>query len=160
MNAEEIFNELVIFFKNNGRSSEKLILLPNVNDYSIKIFDGPFMKIKCGKKCYIYLKNTYMSMLESQIKTQVVKNPIGWNRFEVTDFEWITKIQKVLLMAYDDALFVSGNTFGCCHLFIECSDALKCISPFEERARLCIYRRNLEAGKIFYGKNANINVKR
>lgn len=52
-----------------------------------------------------------------------------------------------------------GNTnrddlFGCCYRYRECSDAGKCISE-TEGSENCIYRKNLEKGIIFYGKNAN-----
>lgn len=46
--------------------------------------------------------------------------------------------------------------FGCCHLYEECSAAKKCVSKFKIYATACAYRRNLEAGKIFYGKGKTI----
>lgn len=48
------------------------------------------------------------------------------------------------------------KTFGCCSSFIECSDAKKCIHPNKLYSTACMYRENLEKGKIFYGKNKNI----
>lgn len=47
-------------------------------------------------------------------------------------------------------------TFGCCNDFIRCSDALKCLKVDNPDYRGCSYRKNLEAGRIFYGKNRNI----
>jgi hypothetical protein len=47
--------------------------------------------------------------------------------------------------------------FGCCNSFIECSDAKMCITDDRELYLGCAYRKNLESGKIFYGKNKNIN---
>ena len=44
--------------------------------------------------------------------------------------------------------------FGCCAWYVQCSDALKCINPDTDHAKYCSYRQNLEAGRIFYGKNA------
>ena len=46
--------------------------------------------------------------------------------------------------------------FGCCHRYVECSDAGKCTAPDLFHAKGCFYKDNLESGKIFYGKNANI----
>jgi hypothetical protein len=48
------------------------------------------------------------------------------------------------------------QSFGCCHLYAECSDALKCIRPDSDNARGCIYRGNLHAGRVFYGINRNV----
>lgn len=49
-----------------------------------------------------------------------------------------------------------SNTFGCCHLFTECSDERKCLHRDQEYALGCAYRKNLEAGRIFYGVNCNV----
>ena len=46
--------------------------------------------------------------------------------------------------------------FACCNDFEKCSDALKCLYPEDRFYNGCYYRRNLEAGKVFYGKNKNI----
>ncbi len=49
----------------------------------------------------------------------------------------------------------SNNSFGCCGRYIECSDAKKCVNPDKLLALACAYRKNLEGGAIFYGKNKN-----
>lgn len=51
----------------------------------------------------------------------------------------------------------NARSFGCCDQFIECSDAKKCVHENKLYATACIYRRNLESGRIFYGKNRNID---
>lgn len=45
--------------------------------------------------------------------------------------------------------------FACCNDFVACSDAQQCIHPDDPFYNGCYYRVNLEAGRIFYGKNAN-----
>lgn len=42
--------------------------------------------------------------------------------------------------------------FGCCSRYRECSDARRCLAP--DIGHGCMYRRNLEAGRIFYGRNS------
>ena len=49
----------------------------------------------------------------------------------------------------------SPDSFGCCSSYRACSDAKTCIIPDRDYSANCLYRRNLEAGRIFYGKNAN-----
>ena len=44
-----------------------------------------------------------------------------------------------------------AESFGCCSSYAECSNAGHCIHPDYTG---CYYRKNLEAGCIFYGKNA------
>ena len=60
------------------------------------------------------------------------------------------------LFAWELKHFNPSNTFSCCSKYTECSDALKCIHENSMYARGCEYRKNLENGKIFYGKNKNI----
>jgi len=48
----------------------------------------------------------------------------------------------------------SSNIFSCCSRYRECSDARQCLIADQEHSGGCKYRVNLEAGNIFYGKNA------
>ena len=51
----------------------------------------------------------------------------------------------------------ASPVFGCCNDFIRCSDAKRCLKAGDPYYRRCEYRRNLEAGRIFYGINRNID---
>lgn len=46
--------------------------------------------------------------------------------------------------------------FGCCSRFNRCSDAKKCVHDNKLYSKACIYRSNLDEGRIFYGKNRNV----
>lgn len=48
------------------------------------------------------------------------------------------------------------ETFGCCSKYVECSDNKKCLCTDLIFRLGCQYKKNLEAGKIFYGKNKTI----
>lgn len=47
------------------------------------------------------------------------------------------------------------DSFGCCSRYLACSDAGHCVHPNIFRAQCCMYKKNLDAGKIFYGENAH-----
>lgn len=47
------------------------------------------------------------------------------------------------------------DTFGCCSRYLECSAAHACLIPDTELSSGCLYRRNLESGKTFFGKSAD-----
>ena len=49
-----------------------------------------------------------------------------------------------------------ADSFSCCSLYEQCSDAKKCIQTDPMFFGRCHYRENLKAGKIFYGKNKTI----
>lgn len=46
--------------------------------------------------------------------------------------------------------------WDCCHLYEQCSDAKRCVHPDKSFALACGYRKILNSGRIFYGKNRNI----
>lgn len=47
-----------------------------------------------------------------------------------------------------------AEKFGCCSKYTECSDNAACLFLADEEYSGCQYRKNLESGRIFYGKNA------
>lgn len=49
------------------------------------------------------------------------------------------------------------KTFSCCSKFNQCSDAKECVHENKLYSTACTYRRNLENGHVFYGKNRNID---
>ena len=66
-------------------------------------------------------------------------------------------------LSFGDLNFVGNSVtaskkediFGCCSHFRDCSDAKECLKPEKIDYENCAYKKNLESGKIFYGKNAN-----
>lgn len=69
-------------------------------------------------------------------------------------------VSKLLCLLHSISIdkFYTANVeqFGCCNDFIRCSDALGCLHTDNWDYIGCAYRRNLENGRIFYGKNKNI----
>lgn len=53
------------------------------------------------------------------------------------------------------ALSSAKDAFGCCSRYSACSDAKACLIPDCDYSKNCIYRKSLEQGHIFYGKNAD-----
>ncbi len=51
---------------------------------------------------------------------------------------------------------MSEHTFDCCSSFRKCSDTLECVHKNNSLFDGCTYRKKLEAGVVFYGKNCNI----
>lgn len=68
------------------------------------------------------------------------------NEKDLTDYEGPNEVGE------EEEL--SDSVFACCHLYRECSDQKRCLCEDEARSSQCAYRKNLEAGNIFYGRNA------
>jgi hypothetical protein len=65
---------------------------------------------------------------------------------------YLERLMRYRLMQYKS----KESTYGCCHLYEKCSDARKCISKNKIHATVCAYKKNLDKGRIFYGRNRNI----
>lgn len=70
----------------------------------------------------------------------------------------VPAIEEMVLAMYN--YFADRQTnysmMACCNDFVRCSDALECLHKYEEDYAGCWYRKNLEKGRIFYGKNRNV----
>ena len=51
---------------------------------------------------------------------------------------------------------MGGERFGCCSRYMQCSDEKKCVNPNYMMSLGCAYKKNLEEGRIFYGKNKTV----
>lgn len=82
----------------------------------------------------------------------------------ISRYDVLVKLDSEELLPYIENLIRSRllsyrstePTYGCCHLFNECSSAKKCVSKDKIYSTVCSYRKNLEAGRIFYGENKTI----
>ena len=83
---------------------------------------------------------------------------VGSARFPIATGKETVAIVADMVKAVYDSLSSStkGDSFGCCSDFVRCSDALCCLKNDNPAYRGCAYRKNLEAGRVFYGKNKNI----
>lgn len=105
-----------------------------------------FLKIEVDKK--------YASLFDG---VEVEYNDKNEARIKVKSIEDVISFSYQLgVISMETLAEFGGESFGCCGRYVECSDAKQCIHPDKLFARACAYRRNLEKGKIFYGKNKNI----
>lgn len=75
----------------------------------------------------------------------------------LVDEESIPKVNAMVRDIYEQRRSqVIGDAFGCCNDHVRCSDAGYCLHLKDRKYWGCYYRKNLEAGRIFYGKNKNI----
>ncbi len=80
------------------------------------------------------------------------KARVIFSRADDSVFQFIRENVLYCLATYE-----SSSSFGCCDRFIACSDAGKCVHDNKIYSMGCKYRANLEAGRIFYGKNRNVD---
>ncbi|MDR1852044.1 MAG: hypothetical protein LBR21_05255 [Propionibacteriaceae bacterium] len=73
------------------------------------------------------------------------------NQMDDPFYAWVREVIELRYRNYSS----TGDAFGCCSLYAECSDARRCLHDNLLYSRKCQYRKNLEAGIVFYGDNAS-----
>lgn len=178
---ENVLEELIIkhelpvkslyLMANTGRKND------NVTSYSVAIYEPDYPEVTGGRK-----DQTRNSIVMRIIENEVLE--VICSRYQYEDItkhivsELITKDLKsdpenkhIMIENTDDLIMdivkvcteyklkhytSKASTFGCCSRFNECSDAKKCVHENKLYSKACAYRRNLDAGRIFYGKNKNV----
>jgi hypothetical protein len=130
------------------------------NGKSISIFGSKVFEIseKTGEKVllckYQILEHFDLLKYTALDDTSDVENIAMIKIVDVKNF--LSVIEDLVYPIYIYCLnLIQVDTFGCCNSFIECSNKKECVSKDREFYLGCCYRRNLENGKIFYGKNKN-----
>lgn len=134
--------------KDNKKPTEGIKLVENKGDFTLWLYSEALLKFKVGKANYIYVKKEFQSELAELVRIEKVNAPAGWIRFQINQLEELRRIEHVIIKIFDSVTV--SDEFACCHLYQECSAVGKCISVRIERARACIYRKNLENGLNFY----------
>lgn len=142
-----MINELDIILESLGESiTEKPYYFKSKTNkwYSIKVGNKTLVKVDIAKCVTIIdsINNKNLTFKTSDSLT-VIKNNIN-----------------VIIESYFHYMRESdGDKFGCCSSYLECSNKKICVKN-DNFSRNCYYRKNLELGKIFYGKNRNIDKKK
>ena len=76
-------------------------------------------------------------------------------RIDKNSIEFLSFIQECTRYCIEN-YHSTAPVFGCCSKYIECSNQRKCIHVNQLYSTACLYRKNLEANRIFYGINKNI----
>lgn len=109
-------------------------------------------------KIRIHEESTYIEIREKNKKyfenCTFVDSNDGWCRIIMSQIDEVLKQRESLLSIALAEL--EDESFGCCSRYEICSDEKHCVQPDPILALSCAYRKNLEAGRIFYGKNRNI----
>lgn len=147
------------------KENEKLTIFKLANnDISFKVFKNSTLLKYCKmKKTKDIIEIRNINNIEETVKEKFNNIKYSSNNLYLRIF--IDNINDIQLLSNEIAeifktLFIqyinNEENFGCCSKFVQCSDNLKCVND-DIRLRLsCMYKKNLDNGRIFYGKNKNI----
>ena len=145
-----------------GIPSEKLTLVQMSGYWSVFLYDRCLLcRLKSGQS-FTYLTVKRLPLQQKDLLDGVViKNTAsdeqgGFDRIILTD-DALKRVQNIAPTLVANAINAMPKAYDCCSRYEECSDAKHCIHPDPVFAAGCGYARILREGRIFYGKNRNID---
>lgn len=144
---QKIMNQEYTKFLHVNKNQDKSI--------SIKAKSILAAKIKLTKRTsYIEVKPKFKDEFVNFERVHSSNNSL---RIKIAGIDDVIALINQLSIIYMKVLSELGEeSFGCCHRYVECSDALQCLHPDFMTSLACLYKKNLDRGKVFYGKNKNI----
>lgn len=109
-----------------------------------------------NRQHYISVPSALKDVIGADYATKTAKSEPNFLRIEI-DAENITAITPLVRDLVRAVIDRYPKEFDCCSRYLECSDAKYCIQPNPDIALGCGYKRILESGTIFYGKNRNVD---
>lgn len=135
-----------------GGSQSTMKILSNNNGYNINIHKNVFDNIQCPDNINFKIIN---EKKEKPKKKNIIP-PHVIVSFPTDSADFYNYVEAIIL--YKLAHYrTKSSTFSCCSKFHQCSDEKKCVHENKLYSTACTYRKNLENGRIFYGKNRNID---
>lgn len=112
-----------------------------------------------GKVHYISVPITFEDLIPDSFPQKRMKSESEMKYIRIS-----INLDHPVDMYTDFLVKISGETvnrfpkeWDCCSRYIQCSDAKACVHPDRREAIRCGYRKILHSGKIFYGKNRNVD---
>lgn len=155
MNVNLVYDEIIKILKNNDRDISYMEKKELLGHTAIYINETLAIKLKHTKtNFFIMLKKDFIKHFENNQNISTIKSDPNWFRYSLNNLYDIPNISDVIIDIYDNTESLV-DFFACCSRYMQCSDAKVCVHPDKIHAQGCNYKLNLEAGRIFYGNNAN-----
>jgi hypothetical protein len=108
-------------------------------------------------KTLLGVPEKYYSLFGLADRITIIKQQANWNTIELDNEIGNTILQEADVVFRQSFKDSASDVFGCCSRYEECSNEKLCVHPEKEMARGCMYKINLDNGRIFYGANRNID---
>ncbi len=141
-------------------TEERLELKPYANHHTIRMCEIAVIKIiKSRSKAGVRLEaaKRFLGLFKLEEEMETKKSDPLWAKIPFHKNivkRFIENAKAVFEECYQEG---TVESFGCCSRYMECSNQKKCIHPDIKEAQGCIYKHNLEEGRIFYGKNCTVS---
>ncbi len=109
-----------------------------------------------GRFPCISIPTAFMDLIPESCHTKTVTSEPNYLRLQITEEHPLESYTELLTKIVGEALDRYPSEWSCCSRYEACSDAKTCIHPDKDFALSCSYRKKLNAGQIFFGKNRNV----
>ena len=116
--------------------------------YKVRAFGIEYLKSSQTFK--IIFPIAYLDFLPASVVKIEYKSSDRFARIDVSSAEDLQALNRVIIEIFEGA---STKDIGCCSSYLECSDFHRCVNRYPSIFLHCSYRKNLNKGIIFYGKN-------
>ena len=125
------------------------------NSILLKFYDknNKYVEIK-------YINKDLLNQIRNIFPNVSYKEGDLYIKIFIDDYKDVLNLEKEIESIFIQlfSLYMNAEeSFGCCSRYIECSDKKQCVNNNIRLRFSCQYKKNLETGRIFYGKNKNIS---
>lgn len=109
-----------------------------------------------GKSHYISVPTVFSDLIPDNFPQKQLRSDTKYTRILIDAKHPIESYTDFLAKITGETINRYPKEWSCCSRYMECSDAKACIHPDKTLALVCGYRKILNSGRVFYGKNRNI----
>jgi len=144
--------------EDRGGNPDDLIFKSNLGYTTAFFVKLTIFRIKLrGKQHYISLPDIFEDLIPDSYPQKRVNSNEKYIRILINDEHPVESYIDFLTIVAAETLNRYPSAWSCCSHYKECSDAKACVHPNKTFALECKYRKILNSGRIFYGKNRNID---
>lgn len=130
----------------------------NANYVSVMVGTSFAFSIRLqGKLPFISIQNSNTDLVPVSANTRKSTSQGNHTQILLGDAENISNYVDFMVEVIKATVDRYPSDWNCCSRYMECSDAKHCIHPDRKFALSCGYQKILRSGRIFYGKNRNID---
>ena len=106
---------------------------------------------------YLSIPSVFQDMIPPEFPSKNLRSDTGYVRLYIDGEHPVESYTEFLAKIAGETVNRYPKEWDCCSRYMECSDAKHCVHPDKTLALECGYRKILNSGKVFYGKNRNID---
>lgn len=130
----------------------------NANYVSVMVQSSLAFSLRLqGKRPYISLPAANENLIPEGTPSRRATSPTNHVQVLLNSAEDAYNYVNLMINAINATIARYPADWSCCSRYMECSDAKKCVHPDRKFALSCGYQKILQSGRIFYGKNRNID---